>query len=46
MKTPWQKRYELAINNRLFGLPPKGYRWLYALLIVLVLLLGLLLEQG
>lgn len=45
MKTPWEKRYKYAINNLLFGLPPKGYQWFYVMLIGLILLLGLLMEM-
>ncbi|EMR03638.1 hypothetical protein ADICEAN_01235 [Cesiribacter andamanensis AMV16] len=44
MKTPWRKRYKYGINTQLFGKPGKKSRWLYGLLLLVMVLLGLLLE--
>lgn len=43
-KTPWEKRYKNSINNMLFGKPKKNSRWMYLLIIALIILLGFLLR--
>ncbi|HLU89942.1 MAG TPA: hypothetical protein VKZ51_08940 [Cyclobacteriaceae bacterium] len=39
-KTPWERRYQLALNNILFGKPKKRSTLPYFLIIVFILLLG------
>lgn len=39
-KTPWEKRYLHSTNNLLFGKPKKRAKWMYLIMIVLILALG------
>ena len=41
-KTPWERRYLHSTNTLLFGKPKKKNRWVYVLVIALILLLGFL----
>lgn len=43
-KSPWEKRYVNSINNMLFGKPKKKSKWMYFLLILFIVLLGLFLN--
>jgi hypothetical protein len=40
MKTPYEKKSELGINNLLFGFPKKKVRILYVSILVLIIILG------
>ena len=43
-KTPWERRYMHSTNTLLFGKPKKRSKWVYLLVIVLILALGLIFQ--
>lgn len=43
-KSPWERRYQHATNTVLFGKPKKKNKWVYFLVIVLILVLGFLFQ--
>jgi nicotinamide riboside transporter PnuC len=43
-KTPWERRYQHATNNVLFGKAKKKNKWVYLLVIGLILILGFLFQ--
>ena len=43
-KTPWERRYLHSTNNVLFGKPKKRSKWVYLLVIVLILALGFIFQ--
>ena len=43
-KSPWERRYQHATNNVLFGKPKKKNKWVYLVVIGLILVLGFLFQ--
>lgn len=43
-KTPWERRYLHSTNTVLFGKPKKRNKWVYVLVIALILVLGFIFQ--
>jgi len=43
-KTPWERRYLHSTNTILFGKPKKRSKWVYVLVIAIILALGFIFQ--